>query len=63
MTLKKILRKNKDFIKEIKKFEKQKNEEIESFRNNNIKLEEKNKQLMGILTLLESKLNYFFLIY
>ena len=59
MTLKKILRKNK----EIKKFEKQKNEEIESFRNNNIKLEEKNKQLMGILTLLESKLNYFFLIY
>ena len=60
MTLKKILRKNKDFIKEIKKFEKQKNEEIESFRNKNIKLKEKNKQLIGILTLLESKLNYFF---
>lgn len=32
---KKILRKiKKDFLKEIKEFEKQKNEEIQSFKNN-----------------------------
>ena len=47
----------KNFIVVMKELEKQKNEEIQSFRNNNKALEQKNKQLMGMLTILESKLN------
>ena len=53
----KNIKEEKNFIVVMKELEKQKNEEIQSFRNNNKTLEQKNKQLMGMLTILESKLN------
>lgn len=53
----KNIKEEKNFIVVMKELEKQKNEEIQSFRNNNKALEQKNKQLMGMLTILESKLN------
>ena len=45
----------KDFLKEITDFEKQKREEIESYKKHNKELEIKNGQLMAMLTSLESK--------
>ena len=55
--VKKNIKSKTNFIDEIKELEKQKNEEIQCFRDNNKILEQKNKQLMGMLTILESKLN------
>ena len=51
----KNIKDNKDFMQEIKEFEKQKNEDIKNFKNNNKILEQKNQQLMLMLTSLESK--------
>ena len=51
----KNIKDNKDFMQEIKEFEKQKNEDIKNFKNNNKILEQKNQQLMLMLTSVESK--------
>ena len=47
----------KDFVEEISKLEKQKKDDIENMKNNNNTLKQKNKQLIQMLTALESKLN------
>ena len=55
-TIKKNIQGNKDFVKGIKELEKQKNEDIKNFRTKNKILEQKNQQLMLMLTTLESQL-------
>ena len=52
------INKNEDFIKEIKKFEAEKENEIEFMRNNNEELKQKNQQLILMLKALESKIDY-----
>jgi DNA repair exonuclease SbcCD ATPase subunit len=47
----------KDFVEEISKLEKQNKDDIENMKNNNNTLKQKNKQLIQMLTALESKLN------
>ena len=54
--VKKNVSANKDFMKEIKELEIQKKEEIENFKNSNKNLEEKNKQLIVMLSSLENNL-------
>jgi len=51
------LKENESFVLQIKKLEEEKKEEIESMKNNNKNLKQKNDQLMLILINLESNLN------